>query len=542
MRFTGAVALGCGLVAATLSACGEPGERIVVEVNGRGATMREFDALAARLQEEYQGSERDRTAFRKQVLDVVVARQLLLLEGEARGLDQDAEVQAELERYERELLIQAMYDRQIYRGIEPAREEIEALYRERGAGERVRASHILCATREEAEKVLEELGQGTAFEELASKVSIHRMSAPVGGDMGYMRKEELLPQLREAVWNARPGELLPQPFKTRLGYHVVKVVDHTTRSLAELEKRLVGEITHSKRDSSKRAFAAALRARYRFRWHGAVAQGLVADEISASQTPERLIAEWSGGGMTVEDYIQRIQRYSVRRTLEDTAVARQRGEEVVFDDLLVAEARGQNYDKIPSIVDALEGKKVALLAERLFEIEVGSQATVSRDSLKRFFQQHRQNYRLYPEIYIQEILVDDQALADSLRHLLLGGADMDSLARQYTQRRWARAKGGHFGPLTGSSLGYRPILSKALRAEIGVLQGPLQASGGYSLFRVTKREEVGESRFKEAEERVRQDLRERSMDRFIQVLKQRYAARIHIDQEVLAATLGGMDE
>ena len=65
-------------------------------------------------------------------------------------------------------------------------------------------------------------------------------------------------------------------------------------------------------------------ARYRFRWHGAVAQGLVAGEISASQTPERLIAEWSGGGMTVEDYIQRIQRYSVRRTLEDTVVARQR--------------------------------------------------------------------------------------------------------------------------------------------------------------------------------------------------------------------------
>ena len=186
-------------------------------------------------------------------------------------------------------------------------------------------------------------------------------------------------------------------------------------------------------------------------------------------------------------------------------------------------------------------KKSHCLAERLFEIEVGRRATVSRDSLKRFFQKHRQNYRHHPEIYIQEILVDDQALADSLRHLLLGGADMDSLARQYTQRRWARAKGGHFGPLTGSSLGYRPILSKALRAEIGVLQGPLRASGGYSLFRVTKREEARESRFEEAEERVRQDLRERSMDRFIQALRQRYTARIHIDQEVLA-TLEDMDE
>ena len=246
--------------------------------------------------------------------------------------------------------------------------------------------------------------------------------------------------------------------------------------------------------------------------------------------------------MKVGEYRARIQRYGGKRILADTARVREVGEEVALGDLVVAEARRRGYDRERAIIRGLAVKKAELLADKLFALQVADQAEVTRDSLRRFYQNHRENYRRHPEIHIQEILVDDPALADSLRNLILAGADMDALAREHTQRLWAREKGGRFGPLTERSLGYGDITRIARRARIGALQGPVLAAGGYSLFRVTGRGEEGVATFEEAEAVVRQDLLEREMDRFIKRLQHQYASRIRVDQEGLEATLRGMAE
>ena len=41
--------------------------------------------------------------------------------------------------------------------------------------------------------------------------------------MGYMRTVDILPELRDEVMAASPGEVLPEPIRTRMGVHVVRV-------------------------------------------------------------------------------------------------------------------------------------------------------------------------------------------------------------------------------------------------------------------------------------------------------------------------------
>jgi peptidyl-prolyl cis-trans isomerase C len=512
-------------------------DRIVVRVAEHAVTIHQFEQLAAILAAEIPVP-RDTVALRHEVLDVIVARELLLLEGEARGLAEEPEIAARLAQRERELVEATMVQREVDSYLKFSEEELSDLYREWGSGEDVRAGHILSATDDEAEEVMAELQTGAVFEELARRRSRHVQSAHAGGDMGYMRREDLLPELRDVVWTAMPGEVLPQPVRTRMGVHVVRVIDHRRRSLAEMRPVLEREVGRRRRETRRRELGQILRARHGFRWQGEVAAALVAGEISKDRASAAVIAAWDGGVLSAAEYTRRIRRVGVRETEIDTARARQLGDKVTISDLLWVEGRARGYQRLADVVSEVRAHKVELFADRVFAL-VAAGVDVGEQALKRSYEDRPDEYRRHPEIYIQEILVDDRGLADSLATLVRAGEDMDSLAARYSQRVWAREKGGRFGPLTERSAGYRAILKVARHAQVGTLQGPIVTPGGIALFRVTRREGGAVSTFEEAREAVRQDVLGRAMDALIDSLRLIRKAQIKVDEEALGLTLGG---
>ncbi len=87
--------------------------------------------------------------------------------------------------------------------------------------QQVRARHILVDTKEEAEKIIEELKGGASFEELAKQSK--DPSGQNGGDLGFFGAGQMVPEFEKAAFALEPGQFTQEPVKTQFGWHVIKV-------------------------------------------------------------------------------------------------------------------------------------------------------------------------------------------------------------------------------------------------------------------------------------------------------------------------------
>jgi peptidyl-prolyl cis-trans isomerase SurA len=74
-----------------------------------------------------------------------------------------------------------------------------------------------------AEKLTEQMKQGARFSAIAQQFS-QSATAAVGGDLGWVRPDQLPPELAAAAAPLKPGELSP-PVRTNSGYYLLLVLD-----------------------------------------------------------------------------------------------------------------------------------------------------------------------------------------------------------------------------------------------------------------------------------------------------------------------------
>lgn len=118
--------------------------------------------------------------------------------------------------------------------IEPTDQELETLFKDLRSNEKVRASHILVDTEEEANAVIDRLNNGESFEDLAKELSKDTGSAENGGDLDYFKYTDMVQPFSEAAFNMEVGEI-SKPVQSEYGYHVIKVTDKKVDDTVTLE-------------------------------------------------------------------------------------------------------------------------------------------------------------------------------------------------------------------------------------------------------------------------------------------------------------------
>ena len=88
---------------------------------------------------------------------------------------------------------------------------------------KIRASHILVKTEEEAKKVLEEIKNGADFAKLASEHSMCP-SGRDGGDLRFFGRGMMVKPFEEAAFALKKGEV-SEPVETQFGWHLIKLTD-----------------------------------------------------------------------------------------------------------------------------------------------------------------------------------------------------------------------------------------------------------------------------------------------------------------------------
>ncbi len=85
---------------------------------------------------------------------------------------------------------------------------------------KLRASHILVKTKEEAEEILKKLDEGGDFAELAKEYSICP-SKEKGGDLGQFSSGQMVKPFEDATMALKVGEI-SKPVETQFGWHIIK--------------------------------------------------------------------------------------------------------------------------------------------------------------------------------------------------------------------------------------------------------------------------------------------------------------------------------
>jgi len=197
--------------------------KVVAMVNGQEITETDIDLARAEIGEQIANI--PPAQRRSNLLLYIIENQLLAEASETEKLNEGPGVKELMKYYRRRAMHDLYYQRKIRDAVDDA--AAKKLYDTEVAKLKpqteIRARHILVKTEEDALEIIERLGRGSDFAELAQEKSTGPSGAR-GGDLGYFPKGQMVPKFDEAVFKLSKGEI-SEPVKTRFGWHVIKVED-----------------------------------------------------------------------------------------------------------------------------------------------------------------------------------------------------------------------------------------------------------------------------------------------------------------------------
>jgi parvulin-like peptidyl-prolyl isomerase len=145
-----------------------------------------------------------------------------------KALEREKATEAQVRtRIERELLAQAAYTRNVTEKAEISESALRAYYEENTAKfkepEKVKLRIISTKDEQKAKDILAKLKDGDDFGELASNLSEDSYRVK-GGDIGYIHKGRMLPEIDEVAFKLKAGEV-SDIIKAETNYFIIKVDD-----------------------------------------------------------------------------------------------------------------------------------------------------------------------------------------------------------------------------------------------------------------------------------------------------------------------------
>ena len=222
----------------------DEGNDVVARVDGMEVTRDDVATAILQLPAEYQQVPME--ILWQPILDQVIDRKLLAAAADESGLADGEEFKQQINLMREELLQQLYLQQQVDAGLtaevlDEAYEQYVTDYETAGAGEEVHARHILVTTEDEANAVIERLDGGEDFASVAMETSIGP-SGPDGGDLGFFKKDDMVPEFGEAAFALDEGEVsgaVQSPF----GWHVIKVEERRQAPAPAMEE-VTGELSN----------------------------------------------------------------------------------------------------------------------------------------------------------------------------------------------------------------------------------------------------------------------------------------------------------
>jgi peptidyl-prolyl cis-trans isomerase C len=224
--------------------------QVLAEVNGGSITTGDFERELKNLP-EYLKAMAETPQGRKEMLDTMVIRELILQQASKDGLDKGPELEAKLQDLRKRLIVESFLKKKVETEAQVSDDDLKKFYEQNKdkfkSGDQMKASHILVKTEKDAKDLLVQIKAGGNFEELAKKNSVDASSAK-GGDLGWFGKGSMVPVFEKAAMLLKENQV-SEVVKSDFGFHIIKLTGKRaagTRPLEEVKDQIKGAIMPTK--------------------------------------------------------------------------------------------------------------------------------------------------------------------------------------------------------------------------------------------------------------------------------------------------------
>ncbi|MEK9727888.1 MAG: peptidylprolyl isomerase [Candidatus Margulisiibacteriota bacterium] len=158
------------------------------------------------------------------LLDQLIEEEVIYQLAKRERLQRTKDFKKTMDELQRQALINYYIKQNVDSLSEVTRAEVENFYNSNSAQfsayESRNLSHILVETQDQARQIARQLRKGGKFEDLAKQYSIDP-SKDNGGSLGWVRKEQLVPEFSNAAFTLSQKNPISGVVKSQFGYHII---------------------------------------------------------------------------------------------------------------------------------------------------------------------------------------------------------------------------------------------------------------------------------------------------------------------------------
>ncbi len=413
-----------------------------------------------------------------------------------------------------------------------------------------------------ADSLIKLLKEGADFARLAEENSDDPSTAIRGGDMndwysrstGFMKTgRSLMPAFEDALFKLKRGEISGKVF-TEYGIHIIKLdsikdiePDPERAELRKLYRRVYY-------DKDKLAFLNETKTNMGFKIYNDVLNKLVKNLDTTKTTMQE---KWD---KNVDDALKATtlfkigdKKFSVGEFVNTLKTEREyRGTATNtsgltnaidrLTDPIAFDKATENLEKEYPEFDALmKDFSDGILLFKVAADEVWDKLKFDSTAAYKFWEPRKNKYKTYQKYDLTEVYVLNDTLAKDIAKFAERGTSLDSLAKQYTQRKDYREKNGNWGLVSTKDNKLAQLVEKYNPQE-GKILGPISFEEGYSVLKINK---IIPSRVKTFDEAIPdfapeyQEMMQKKLENnWVNKLRKKYGAEI--DKKSLEKVLNAM--
>ena len=441
---------------------------------------------------------KDNMVVRKSVLDNMINELLLYYyDSNEKNLNDPGYIK-ELDDIRVRTILAYLKDQEVYAKITVSEQEMRQAFSR--VNEQIAARHLFAKTEVEANNLYELVKVGVDFDTLAKQVFTDSILQNNGGYLGYFTWGDMDPAFEDAAYSLKVGEISP-PVKTEYGYSIIKVEDRISNPLlteSEFQRKkahLEYVIKMRKKEPSEKEYINSIFDESKINFNENALQKILGNMYSISDAEFDVDNE---GEEICVKYVNRVySQNEIEKKISDLPLYQQNRinsivnlqdaiKGLILKDSLYNIAVSKGYDTTQVVLDKIQKSDLSAFF-KFKRDEIISEAQIPDSVVYKFYKDNINLFSTEPEINLQEILINNEELANNIINLLNEGSDFGELAKEYSLREWSAKNDGIIGYDPISKFGsYKDLF---WNSQVGQIIGPVKIEGIYGIFRLLGKEE-----------------------------------------------------
>ncbi len=258
--------------------------------------------------------------------------------------------------------------------------------------------------------------------------------------------------------------------------------------------------------------------------------------LGCTRQQQPIVAKIGDRVITLEEFNKRIERLPKHYRKIVSKQKRDFLNEIIKEELLYMEAMKMGVDKDPEVRELIAEARKKIIASRLIKNRVEDKIAVDEEAVRRYYDEHSEEFMLPERWRASHILVDTLEEAQNIREKLQQGASFEKLAMNLSLDASANREGdiGYFskGQLV-------PEFEEAAFAlEVGEISDIVKTQFGYHIIKLTDKKSPEVQEFSTIKELIKKELereeKKHLLEKLMQELENSY--EITINEDMLTQT------